>query len=189
MDLLSGKKIHEGKFSIVYLVEHKGEKFIVKQLHPRLSGSTEAVSQFRLEAQVPDLEGIHPRTIDYREYLGGQYLVREYIQGSTLKEIHKEFSGSKYHTQFKHLYIQLCDKLSFLHSKGIIHGDIKPSNILFTGEDFKNKAAEIRLLDLGLSILKDRLPEKRKERPLHFSMMYGAPELMLNEPSFISELT
>jgi eukaryotic-like serine/threonine-protein kinase len=189
MDLLSGTKIHEGKFSIIYLVEHRGEKFIVKQLHPRLAQSVDAISQFRLEAQMPDLGGIHPRTIDYREYLGGHYLVREYVQGITLKLINREFTKKKYRDRLIQLYIQLCEKLSFLHSKRIIHGDIKPSNILWTGEDFKNTTGEIKLLDLGLSVHQDRKPGKDRNRPLHFSMLYSAPELMLNEPELISEQT
>jgi serine/threonine protein kinase len=188
MDLQSGKKIHDGKFSIVYLVDHKGEKFVVKQLHPRLSAVPEARSRFKAEAQLPNFPGINPKTIDYQEYIGNCYIVREYIPGITLKEVNNKYSGSKYHSQYKDLYLQLCDKLGTVHSNGYIHGDIKPSNILLVGNDFKSSPVEIRLLDLGLAVKKDQLPPK-KTTPLPFSMMYSAPELMLNEPSMISELT
>jgi serine/threonine protein kinase len=189
MDLLSGKKIQEGKFSIVYLVDHKNEKFIVKQLHPRLAGSADAVKRFKAEAELPHFAGLNPKILDFKNYIGNYYIVREYIPGITLKQLHEKYARKKYHSRYTTFYIQLCEKLSQLHANGIIHGDIKPSNILWKGEDFKKTTGEVRLLDLGLSVSKAQLPQKKKDAPLSFSMVYSAPELMLNEPSLISELT
>jgi serine/threonine protein kinase len=188
MDLLSGKKIQEGKFSIVYLVDHKNEKFIVKQLHPRLAAFADAVERFKAEAELPHFEGVNPRTLDFKNYIGNYYIIREYIPGITLKQLHVKYTRKKYHSRYTTFYIQLSEKLLQLHANGIIHGDIKPSNILWTGNDFKKATGEVRLLDLGLSVSKDQLPQKKKDAPLSFSMMYSAPELMLNEPSLISEL-
>ncbi len=189
MDLTKSKKIHEGKFSLVYLVEKGGHHYIVKQLHPRLSGSVEDILRFKEEANLPFIAGISARILDLLESDGKYYMVKEYLPGITLKEIHSKYGRKKYQSLYTSFYIDLCKKLTALHQEGIIHGDIKPSNLLFGGNDFRKDQPNVRLLDLGLALQKNNLPLKNKEKRLHFSMLYSAPELMLNEPECISELT
>ncbi len=189
MDLSKAKKIHEGKFSIVYLVEKGSEKFIIKQLHPRLIHSDMAVTRFTAEADLPFFEGVNSRTIDFKKQENHYYIIREFIPGMTLKEVQKKFRRKKNLVSYIQLYKELCEKIKVLHSGGYIHGDIKPSNILFSGYDFSRSGESVILLDLGLALKKDALPAKQKEAPLHFSMLYAAPELMLNEPLLVSECT
>ena len=189
MDLAKAKKIHEGKFSIVYLVEKGGEQYIVKQLHPRLAQVPAAIEQFRAEAAIPSFAGISPQVWELKEQGGNYYILKEYIDGMTLQHIHRKYHRKKHHPAYIRFYTLLCHQLQALHNQGYIHGDIKPSNILFTGKKFDDETGGIRLLDLGLAVKKNQLPQKRKEKPLHFSMLYGAPELMLNEPALLSELT
>lgn len=43
-------------------------------------------------------------------------------------------------------FIQMCQGLSYLHGKNIVHGDIKPQNILLTAKDY-----ELKLADFGIS--------------------------------------
>lgn len=46
------------------------------------------------------------------------------------------------------LFIQLCVSLEYIHKKGVVHADLKPSNILLQGRDY-----DVKLTDFGVSIL------------------------------------
>ncbi|HEX7804067.1 MAG TPA: serine/threonine-protein kinase [Pseudoxanthomonas sp.] len=67
------------------------------------------------------------------------------------------------------LLITVCDAVSYAHSRGIIHQDIKPSNILVTVD------GKTQLLDFGLSML---AAEGKKHRRLAVTSGYCAPEVM-----------
>lgn len=189
VDLSNAKKIHDGKFSQVFLAEKGPEKFIIKQLHPRLGSSVEAILKFKAEATLPYIEGVSAKILDFEELNGNYFIVKEYLPGYTLKQLQLKYGRKKYQGLFVKLCIVLCQKLSELHAAGILHCDIKPGNILFYGNDFKKDAMDVRLLDMGMALMRNKLPEKNKNARLPFSMLYSAPELMLNEPAYISELT
>lgn len=67
------------------------------------------------------------------------------------------------------LLVTVCDAVSYAHSRGIIHQDIKPSNILVTAD------GKIQLLDFGLSML---AAEGKDHRRLAVTSGYCAPEVM-----------
>lgn len=186
MDLLNGKKIYEGKHSIVFLLEHKGEKFIVKQLHPRHYNNHLEIDKFRKEALFPSVEDVMPPVLDYKESSDNYFIIKKFVDGFTLDKIHQKHHGRKSHDLYKNIYDGLANKLQILHNHGIIHGDIKPSNIMVSDI---HTGKNIWLLDAGLAIKKNNPPKKDLNTALPFSMLYGAPEVMLNEPSLVTELT
>ncbi|KAF9555238.1 kinase-like protein [Agrocybe pediades] len=55
--------------------------------------------------------------------------VIEYVTGSDLQS-HLEKFGAMEETKARHISFQLCNTLAYIHSQGVIHGDIKPGNIL-----------------------------------------------------------
>jgi serine/threonine protein kinase len=69
--------------------------------------------------------------------VGSNFLVMEYIEGSSLKGPLPRDRALKYATQ-------ICDALDAAHKKGIVHRDLKPANILVTNSG-------IKLLDFGLA--------------------------------------
>jgi serine/threonine protein kinase len=73
------------------------------------------------------------------------YLIMEYIQGQTLKEILREKSSLEVKTVFK-ISADVLSALDTIHQQGIIHRDIKPSNIMIRG-----KKQEVVILDFGLA--------------------------------------
>lgn len=73
------------------------------------------------------------------------YIVMEYVQGPSLKEFIKEFGDKLPYIQAKHIIIQIALALSEVHTLGIVHSDISPSNILV------EKSGDVKLIDFGAS--------------------------------------
>lgn len=67
------------------------------------------------------------------------------------------------------LFVAICDAVSYAHSRGVIHQDIKPSNILVTAD------GKTQLLDFGLSMLASDGKDRRR---LAVTSGYCAPEVM-----------
>jgi serine/threonine-protein kinase len=71
------------------------------------------------------------------------YMIMEWIDGIPLIEYLKQNTLTL--SQTLKLFLQICQAVSFAHSKGIIHRDIKPSNILV------DKQGTVKLLDFGIA--------------------------------------
>ena len=75
---------------------------------------------------------------------------------------------------------EIARGLSELHSVGVMHGDIKPANILFSDSNL----TEVRLADFGLAAIKNvsNLQETTLKETMHFkgTPIYAAPELLTN---------
>jgi Nif-specific regulatory protein len=96
-----------------------------------LSRESELVDRFKREFLL--LKKLHhPNIVEVHDFgigeNGDPYFSMEYIQGRDWFSFHQPLD---YH-KFWPLLVQVCATLDFLHSKRIIHGDLKPSNILVT---------------------------------------------------------
>jgi serine/threonine protein kinase/tetratricopeptide (TPR) repeat protein len=79
---------------------------------------------------------------DVLEHDGEIFLVMEYVEGQTLRQrLYQPISIS----QFFEIGIQCADALTAAHERGILHGDIKPENIMLT------QAGQVKLLDFGVA--------------------------------------
>ncbi len=90
----------------------------------------------------------HPnivKVIDVFEENGTAYMVMDYIEGQTLQQI-VDRKGKLTETEALAYIIPLCDALEVVHDKGLLHLDIKPSNILI-----KKKTNTPVLIDFGIS--------------------------------------
>ncbi|MGH2721312.1 MAG: protein kinase domain-containing protein, partial [Actinomycetota bacterium] len=105
----------------------------VKILHPHLAADDLFRERFRLEALSaarlthPNIVGIY----DTGDGEGTPFLVMEHLEGGTLR--HRLASELRLtSTQAARIGMEVCAALEHAHANGIVHGDIKPSNILFT---------------------------------------------------------
>jgi serine/threonine protein kinase len=73
---------------------------------------------------------------------GQLFIVMPYYEGDTLKR--KLASGFLGVTEALDLTVQVAEGLEYIHDKGIVHGDIKPSNLMITNEG-------LRIIDFGLA--------------------------------------
>lgn len=145
------KKIGEGGMGVVYLAEdkHLHRKCALKLLSPKSGFNEEVKRRFEREAQsIAAINHANIITIyELGDYNGMPYIVMEYIDGYSLRDLLKEKSKIPLNDAVS-IMRQICQGLSKAHFAGIIHRDLKPENILL---DKENK---VKILDFGLAKLK-----------------------------------
>jgi non-specific serine/threonine protein kinase/serine/threonine-protein kinase len=107
---------------------------------------------------------------------GEPYLVMEYIDGERLDRYCERADVSR--EQIVELFLQLCEAVAFAHSHRILHGDLKPSNVMVTAE------GGAKLLDFGCASLlpAESSPQQGTATPLAaFTPEYASPEQMRGE--------
>lgn len=118
----------------------------VKMLRPEFAGDEEFVRRFRQEAQSaarlshPNIVSLYDVGVDHGEY----YIVMEYVDGPTLKDVIRE-RGPLAVDESIEIAKQICDALAHAHSHHIIHRDIKPHNILLT------RSGVVKVTDFGIA--------------------------------------
>ncbi|RCU50537.1 serine/threonine protein kinase [Corallincola luteus] len=145
------KKIGEGGIGSVYLAQHAllRRPTALKVLKRSLL-SEEVIDRFELEVQQTALLG-HPNTIQVYDYGlspdGTFYYAMEYVRGFTLADYISEF-GAMPQERVIAILLQVCGSLAEAHSRGLIHRDIKPPNIMLSeqGGIFDH----VKVLDFGL---------------------------------------
>jgi len=145
------KEIGEGGMGIVYLVEHSvlGKKYAAKVLDYKLARKADLKERFLREAksQAALQHKSIVSVVDYIEEGDIHFLVSEYIDGLNLAQY---MSKKKKKMGFKEI-LKIMEgpigALNYVHSTGIIHRDVKPSNILI---DFEGQG---HITDFGIAMI------------------------------------
>lgn len=141
-------RIGAGGMGQVYKAQHRKMKRIValKVLPPKSVGSPRAVQRFYQEVEVA-AKLTHPNIVtayDAGEAHGMLYLVMEFVDGKDLSS-HVNKHGPLSLEQTLNVILHAARGLAYAHSLGIIHRDVKPSNLLI-GRD-----KSVKILDMGLA--------------------------------------
>ncbi|OKH15796.1 serine/threonine protein kinase [Fischerella major NIES-592] len=129
-----------GGFGETFLAEDthmpSRRRCVIKQLKPVTNDpQTYKMIQQRFEREAATLELLGessdqiPKLYAYFSEHGQFYLVQEWIQGQTLTNL-VETQGAISENQVREILLSLLSVLDYVHSKGIIHRDIKPDNII-----------------------------------------------------------
>lgn len=148
----------------------------LKVMHPALKEDRSFVMRLQREATViaklnhPNIVAVH----DFREYEGIPFLVLQYIEGKTLKDVLKE---QKLNTQqILNIVRPVADALSYAHARGVLHRDVKPSNILIDNE------GHVYLSDFGLARIAQSGESTASQDMMIGSPHYLSPEQAKSEP-------
>ena len=143
--------VDEGGTSIVYQAKDQktGGLVALKMLREELSDQPEYVENFQREAEM--LSCLQHKNIQHLVYRGihqgRRYIATEFIDGESLKRHIEE--GTLSLEQNVSVAMQICEALAYLHGKGILHKDLKPSNVLLTAPN------QPILLDFGIAQRQD----------------------------------
>jgi len=141
-------KIGSGGMATVYRARCQTLDRIVavKVLKDELAADPSLVSRFKSEA-LAAARLSHPNLVnifDVGEDNGIHYIVMEYIEGRTLRDVISE-QRSLSPSQAVNIAAMVCDGLEHAHSRGLIHRDIKPHNILVTND------GNVKIADFGIA--------------------------------------
>ena len=142
------EKIGAGGMSIVYKAKcQKLQRNVaVKVLRSEFAKDEAFVNSFRAEAlsaaslSHPNIVGIY----DVGQDQGYHYIVMEYVEGKTLKELIETKAPYDHQTVLKY-GMEIVSAIRHAHMKRIIHRDIKPQNILITNEQ------TLKVTDFGIA--------------------------------------
>jgi len=176
--------IGEGGFGQVWrgMRDTDGEIVAIKILHLELIRSTDALTRF--ERELSAIERLDHRSV-VRAFGHGAlrdgrpYLVLEYIAGPSLSDVIQE-RGQLPPPETLEMLAPLCDALATAHDLGLVHRDVKASNVIL-GQD--RDGARPVLLDFGLVKLTDQEgPGLTSSRSMLGTPAAMAPEQMAGKP-------
>jgi serine/threonine protein kinase len=181
-------ELGEGATSKVFLGEDPfaRRKVAIKVIFPgALKNAEEGVIYRNMFLNEAALAGklVHPHIAQIFDAVVEErfsYIVMEYVEGGTLEKFCK-IENLLDPAAIAEIIFKCVRALSFAHSKGLTHRDIKPGNILHSGQ------ADIKLADFGLAI--DRTSERTVVAGVG-SPAYMAPELLagLVEASYKTDI-
>lgn len=170
--------IGEGGMGTVYRARHAmlGDQVAIKIMPPEMQRNTGWVKRFMREGQAAR-RFHHPNAVivhDLRESSAGEiYLVMEYVKGRTLDEEVAARGGHLSLTEALEIIEPLASVLDAAHAMGVVHRDLKPTNIMIT------ERGVVKLLDLGVAKITDIGPDAT--RLTMTGQLVGTPYFMSPE--------
>ncbi|GAB2469647.1 Stk1 family PASTA domain-containing Ser/Thr kinase [Streptomyces incanus] len=147
-----GQVLGRGGMAEVYLGHDTrlGRTVAVKTLRADLARDPSFQARFRREAQSaaslnhPAIVAVYDTGEDYIDGVSIPYIVMEYVDGSTLREL--LHSGRKLLPERTlEMTIGILQALEYSHRAGIVHRDIKPANVMLT------RNGQVKVMDFGIA--------------------------------------
>ena len=175
------KTIGQGSFGIVQLVEDKrasNRTLVLKTI----SKSKTKLSIEMLEQEIKNLRSLdHPNIIKVIEYYDDPnniYIVMENADGGELlKVVEDNFKSGRYVNErwAMEVFHQVLEAISYCHSRGVMHKDLKAENIMLLDSINPGGAPHVVVIDFGLAEMFD--DPSRRSRIVSGSPMSMAPEV------------
>lgn len=174
-------EVGRGGMGVVYRgVDPRLERTVaIKVLPPRKTASTKAIERFNREARV-SARLDHPyimKVFDVGEEDGTYYLVMEFVEGVTLRDVIGEDTPPENIDvlEMVRLFAQIVQALEYAHALHITHRDIKPENIMVSQGGARGGLATVKVMDFGLAVLDNR-HDITQDNALMGTIAYLSPE-------------
>ena len=182
--ILAGKyrideRLSEGGMGTVYKGTHvlMDKTVAVKVLRPSLAADEKIVARFSREARAASKIS-HPHALSVTDFgedeNGTVFLVMEYVDGRTLKDIIRQ-EGPMPLARVVEIIKQVGSALDAAHAQGVVHRDLKSDNIMLLNT---MNADYAQVLDFGIA--------KIKEREGEYDPCLTAPDLVIGTPQYMS---
>ncbi len=174
------EKLGEGGMGVVYKAQDtKLDRIVALKFLPHhLSATEQDQERFFQEAKAAaTLNHPHVCTIyDIKDEDGKQFIVMEYVDGRTLRDVVKTHRDAPLRVEDAISYaVQIGDALREAHDRAIVHRDIKSENIMV------NSKNQIKVMDFGLAKLRGSLKLTRTSSTVG-TLAYMAPEQIQGAP-------
>jgi serine/threonine protein kinase len=171
--------IGEGGFGIVFkAIDPKLGRLVALKLcrtrSERVNAAIEAEAQALAQLDHPNIVPV----FEPGEHAGGAFFAMLYIDGCNAQQFGQREPPPTWR-EVVDVYRRVARGLAFAHKKHVVHGDIKPSNILLDHDDFP------RLADFGLARIVVRNARESDRDGLRHqagTLAYMAPEVLCGEP-------
>lgn len=157
-EVIAGKYLVEGVLgtggmSVVLSAVHQalGQRVAIKVMTSSAAHSKDSLARFSREAKTASaIQNDHAvRILDIgRLETGTPYMAMEYLVGTNLADLVEKRGGLPV-TESVDYVLQACEVIAEAHALGIIHRDMKPSNLFLAHKP--NAPATIKVLDFGIS--------------------------------------
>ncbi|MBU6454860.1 MAG: protein kinase [Cyanobacteria bacterium REEB67] len=172
------KQIGRGGMGVVYLAEHIiiGQQYALKILAPNQITATNW-ARFEIEGRAlaridhPNIVKIFNMGIDQQ---GCPFYVMDLLPGQSLLDQMDAQSFSQ--SEILAIYAQVCAGLGSAHKNNIVHRDVKPSNIMLTGEI--SQKGSVKVVDFGIASMGDN---RSSQSLTNFGEVFGSPLYMSPE--------
>jgi serine/threonine-protein kinase len=175
--------ISRGGMGVVYRATHiaLNRIYALKVLAPELSDDEKFRERFKREMRIA--ASLHHPNIVAIHYAGEDdgllFFVMDFIQGHDLREV-LEKTGAIEPERCVEMLSQLGSALDTAHSRGLVHRDVKPANILITVRDGEEWAY---LTDFGIARRSDTVAGLTAQGALVGTVDYMAPEQVNGAPT------
>ena len=142
------RRLARGGMAQVYLARDRSldRPVAVKELVPEFATDPSFVERFRREAQAaanlshPNLVGVY----DWGAQDGTYFIVMEYVDGPSLSRVLRA-DGPFHPRRAAEIAAEVAAGLGFAHSRGVVHRDVKPGNVLLT------RSGQAKVTDFGIA--------------------------------------
>ena len=179
-------ELGRGGMAIVHRVRDESLRRIVamKRMSPGLAFERRETDRFVEEAQItgqldhPNIVPIHELSIDDE---GGPYFVMKLVSGQTLGrelDMHGVPRPPGVLDYLLEVMLKVCDAIAFAHSRGVVHRDLKPQNIMVGtfGQVYVMDWGLARILRPTASVTTSRASERSSGDDASGTVWYMAPE-------------